>query len=179
MWWSERTGRRVLRPLAAGALCLALGACGFQRQYAARGTEGSPIREEMSHIEIAPIPERTGQLLRNMLLTEFTPLGEPSRPAYRLEVKLSERLDGVTLSRQKTTTRYNYWLNAAFRLRDARTDKVLLADEARALTAFNLAPSEFATTVAADDARRRAAELVGGEIEGRLSAYFSRRQASR
>lgn len=179
MWWSDQAAIRL--PLLLAVLAgLGLSACGFQRQYAVRDdTDTSPVRQEMSRIDIEPIPERTGQILRNDLLTVLTPMGEPDRPAYRLEVKLTERLDGMTVSKQKTTTRYNYWLNATFRLRDVRTEKVLMSDKARAVIGFNVVSSEFATTVASEDAARQAADLVGAEIEGRLAAYLGQRTAGR
>ena len=186
MWWSDRPAAgkpaRAARigalVLAAGALPGLLGGCGFERTYAARDGGGSPIRQEMSQIAVAPIPERTGQLVRNTLLDHMTPLGQPDRPAYRLEVRLKEETNGLSLAHDSTITRYKYTLKAAFQLSDARSGQALLVDHARAITPYNVTRSEFSTQVSAEDAASRSAELVANAIEGRIAAYFSRTAAA-
>ena len=57
--------RRMLLPLAlAAALC----GCGFRPMYASAGNGGmGPAEAGLAQISIGPLPERSGQLLRQAL----------------------------------------------------------------------------------------------------------------
>jgi LPS-assembly lipoprotein len=176
----DRRFRRAGFVRAAAILaCLVLAGCGFQRTYARHEGGTSPVRDAMSRIQIAPIPDRVGQIVRNNLLDVMTPYGAPDHPAYWLEVHLTEETHGLSLAHDETITRYNYTLKAKFRLSDANTGETLMVENARVIAPYNVTRSEFATEVSADAAAEHAGELIAGQIEGRVAGYFGRTQASR
>ena len=72
------------RPAVAAAL-ISLAACGF-RPLHAPGAGAEP--EVLAGIEIAHIPDRLGQVVRNHLLDRLTPRGAPAAATYRLAVSL-------------------------------------------------------------------------------------------
>lgn len=184
MWWCDRQRGRAAGGaaglIAAAAIVLApLGGCGFQRTYATHADGTSPVRDAMARIQIAPVPDRVGQVVRNQLLDRMTPYGAPDRPAYWLEVHLTENTHGLSLAHDETITRYNYALSATFRLSDAQTGTTLLIAEARAVSPYNVTRSEFATEVSAESAAEHAGTLIADQIEGRVAGYFGRALASR
>ena len=66
----------MMRALALAAL-LALGGCGLQPMYA--GGASGTVATGVSSIQVAPIPERAGWLVRNALVDRLG--GESSSPA--------------------------------------------------------------------------------------------------
>jgi len=94
---------------------------------------------------------------------------------YRLIVTLSENREGLALRRDASVTRYNYVLRATFELRDAATDVVVDKGDARAIAAYNVVDSQFATLSAEQDAETRAARELAEQIRLRLGVGFERR----
>lgn len=92
MLWS-----RQLRPLL-GILLVAglLTGCGFRPLY--KQTSNTDTVKDFSQISVAQPEDRPSQQLRNYLLDTLTPHGQPDRPLYRLEYRLTESL-GSVLSR--------------------------------------------------------------------------------
>lgn len=174
-----RPGGVIFKVACLALACLSLAGCGFQRTYAAHEGGTSPVRDAMSQVRIAPIPDRVGQIVRNNLLDVMTPYGEPDHPTYWLEIHLKEETRGLSLAHDETITRYNYTLKATFRLSDANTGHTLMVENARVIAPYNVTRSEFATEVSADSAAEHAGELIAGQIEGRVAGYFGRTQASR
>lgn len=79
---------------------LLLSACGFSPLYVQRErTDGwyynskfdTSISDEMRQVKVEPIANRFGQLIRNNLIDNLTPTGVPSKPKYRLYVKLNSK----------------------------------------------------------------------------------------
>ncbi len=77
----------------AGVLVLmafALSACGFQPLYS-RPHEGAlSTAEHMATVSIAPLPDRIGQQLHNLLRDRMNPQGQPRNPDYELKIDLIE-----------------------------------------------------------------------------------------
>ena len=78
--WSPRRARVMLRRTVLAAAVLLLSACGFRPLYATGGV--ADVSEELSQIEVAVIPDRPGQILRNYLIQGLNGGGRPAQPAY-------------------------------------------------------------------------------------------------
>ena len=149
----------------------ALAGCGFQPLYG-KTTAYDGVAADFGAIEIVDIPERVGLSVRNHLI-DLMPQEGAAR--YRLIVTLSENREGLALRRDASVTRYNYVLRATFELRDAATDAVVDKGHARAIAAYNVVDSQFATLSAEQDAETRAARELAEQIRLRLGVGFERR----
>lgn len=158
----------------AGLVLLLLAACGFRPLYGEKALTPE-VSAEMALIEIRPIDDRIGLILRNELLDLLTPLGTPAQPRYVLAVNLAEARQGLAVERDATVTRFNLTLNADFRLLDAGSRQPLNSGTARSTAAFSVLRADFANVIAERDAEERAARVVAEEIATRLSVYFARR----
>jgi LPS-assembly lipoprotein len=161
--------RRRLVVLAAASL---LTSCGFQPMYG-RQNGRRPGFDAFSDVAVAPIPERTGQVIRNRLLDQINPYGEPGAARYTLGVTFQRNKVGIAFDRDQTITRYNLTLVASYVLTDNTSRAIVTRGSTRAVAAFNIVRSDFANIAAEQDAEERAALAVADDIALRLGAYFS------
>jgi len=169
---------RILGLVFGLATALSLGACGFRPLYAV-GTTPEGISTYFTQVFVEPIPGRQGVHLRNQLMDQLTPEGTPSAAAYRLSIKLEDVKEGLAIQENTQITRYNYSLTAKYELRDSVSGEVLDHGTARAIAAYNVADSQFATQSAERDAQERAAREAGEDIRLRLGLYFENRFGSK
>jgi len=151
-------------------------ACGFQPLYGEQqvATGGLDPVEYLAAIRVAPMPDRPGQQMHNLLRDRLNPRGQPIRPRYLLVVELGEARENLGIRVDETATRANLTVIARFALRDAGTGDVLYRSDARSTNSFNILSSQFATDVAENDARERGLREVADSIRTRLGIYFSR-----
>jgi LPS-assembly lipoprotein len=177
MSWFEHLGRtfgRVIVPgLLLGTVALA-SACGFQPLYGRPADGGPSATDSFAQIRIAPLPDRIGQRMHNMLRDRLNPQGQPSAPDYQLEVRLREVIHELGIRKDETATRANLRLTANFTLSDARTGARLLSGESRSVNSYNILQSQFATLFSEDDARERSLRELSDDIRTRLGVYFAR-----
>ncbi len=157
---------------------LALSACGFRPLYAT-GTTPEGMSQYFSQVYVESIPGRQGVHLRNQLMDALTPAGTPSSAAYRLTIKLEDLKEGLAIQENTQITRYNYSLTAKYELRDSVSGEILDKGTTRAIAAYNVVDSQFATQSAERDAQDRAAREVGEDIRLRLGLYFENRFGSK
>lgn len=169
MSWSK-AGLLVALGLLAG--------CGFRPLYGANAGGGGAT-EELAKVQVAPINDRVGQLVRNRLIDHLTPKGSTAARPYRLKVVLTESQEGIALARDEAATRFNYQLRGKFTLSERATGREMLQGSARSIAVYNVVSADFSTLTAETDAKRRAAREISDEIKSRLAVYFSRRAAAR
>ncbi len=157
-------------------LPLALSACGFEPLYGNRaGGGGGPVATpEMQRISIAPIPERSGQMLRNELRDRLVPTGLPSNPRWRLDVVLRETTSDLVILRDATATFAKYVGDAQWVLIDLESDAPATRGRSRRIASYSITSSEFASLQAEADARRRVITEIAEDIRLRLGLYFER-----
>lgn len=170
---------RVLGVVFGLCAALALSGCGFRPLYATTGAGSEGMAEYFSQVFVEPIPGRQGVHLRNQLMDALTPAGTPSAAAYRLTIKMEDLKEGLAIKENTQITRYNYSLTAKYELRDSVSGEVLDRGTARAIAAYNVVDSQFATQSAERDAQERAAREVGEDIRLRLGLYFDNRFGSK
>jgi LPS-assembly lipoprotein len=167
-------GKRWLAVSAMAIAALTLGGCGFRPLYATESTPAG-IAVYFNEIYVEEIAGRTGLVLRNQLMDAFTPGGTPKASAYRLEIVLEDKREGLAIQENTDITRYNFTLTAKFSLRDATNSQVIHTGSSRAIAGYNVVNSQFATMTAQRDAEERAARELGEDIRLRLGVFFERR----
>ncbi len=160
--------------LAAGAAALVVGVmlagCGLEPVHA-RKPAGGGVTAALAEVEVAPIPERIGQLLRRRLQERLAP-GGAAAAKYRLQVRLDSRAASALVGRGDTTTRSDVTITAEFTLRGQKDEKPLLRGWARSVHSHDLLASGFATRAAERAARRRGVEALSAQITRRLALFF-------
>lgn len=165
-----------MKRLLSIAALLILAACGFAPVYGSKGGgENGAAAAQLAQVDIANIPDREGQYLRNALIDRFYRSGRPSSPAYMLQVQnLREVLTDLDITKSSDATRGQLKLTATMTLRDAATREVLLTRNLHAVTSYNILASEFSTRVTEENARQNALDDLARQIELQLGLYFNR-----
>ena len=164
--------RRAPIPALAFALSLVLlGACAVEPLYGARAGKGRG--GGVAAIEIAPIKDRVGHIVRNHLIDSLTPRGQPTHPDYRLTLSVEQQETPLLIQLDDHATRFNLTLRARLSLAD-RTGAVVYRDTAQATGSFNVVESGFATVTAERDAAAEAAQVLSEEILTLILLYLRR-----
>ena len=94
-------------------------------------------------VDIAPIANRGGQLLRNALHQQLTPAGAPA--GYHLNIRLTEKRVNMLIRANATSTLAKSAVNARVILRRKRDGAPLFSPRARSIAGFNLGPRNTPT----------------------------------
>lgn len=185
MWWRESTksSGRLLRGAAAvafaGLLSIGAGGCGFHPLYGPTAS-GADLSEVMKTVDVAGIPSRTGQRLRNELIFGTTGGNAPLPPVYRLDVALRETRRNALVTSQGLPTGQVVQLDAEYRLVRLKDNETVFKAYSTAEAAFNLvgttglAGSTYGDVRAAIDAENRAARSLADTMKTRLAMFLSK-----
>jgi len=160
--------------LAVVGLCLGLGSCGFRPLYGQRA--GGSAAADLAAVQISPVNDRLGQILRNDLIERLSPLGEPTSPRYSLRAALSASSAARAIQQDTTITRYDQRIEVGFILVDLATGAGIFRGQSRAIGGYDAVRSDFATLTAQQDAVRRTVREVTEDIRAQLAAFFAGRQ---
>ena len=161
-----------MRPAIVLLFALAVAGCGFQPLY---GSEGDiATAGDLARVDVARIPDRSGQILRNILIEGLNPSGRPTDPLYRLEVEIAERKQGLGISKEDDVTRANLVVTASVSLLSTADGEQLLSRQLGTITSYNILLDEYATLSAEQAARDRALRRLGRDIRTQLALYFAR-----
>ena len=153
---------------AALALMLLLGACGLSPMYA--GGSSGTVAASLHRVQVAPIPERAGWLVRNALVDRLG--GEPGEPSYRLEVELDDDLTAFGIRGDAAVTRERRILRARYRLVDLSTGLVVLDATAGSDAGIDVVSSDYATVAAEHTAQERLAQVIADQMVSRVSLFM-------
>lgn len=190
---AERNGAFGSRPLCCGlrvgalrgvvtatavALAAALSACadgssGFRPLYGSSAVGGADVSQKLAAVDVAPIPGRVGQRLRNEFIFQSTGGGAPLPPEYRLEVAIRESVSSTLVTIQGNARGQVYNLDAAFKLVRISDKAVVLEGKSYGRAGFERVTSVFANVQSREGAENRAAKTVGEELRTRLLAYLA------
>jgi LPS-assembly lipoprotein len=170
--------RRRFMALAAGA---GLGGCGFQPVYmpTASGTAGAAQRE-LAAIQVALIPDRPGQLLRQALQDRLA-MGESGvAQRYNLTVAFWIAGEGIAVQQNTTATRLRETGNANWTLVAQDVGRTRLTSGfARAIDAVNIFDTQyFGADLENEALQKRMAEAIADQITMQLAIYFRKRAAA-
>ncbi len=169
--------RAALKAMLSASAALAVAGCsgGFQPLYGASGT-GVPVPERLAQVDIAPIPGRVGQRIRNELIfhNNGTHDQRPTSPTERFEVVFRESIISSLVTSTGNSQSQIYQLEVNYRLFDVAQKKVVLEGRTFGRAAFERFESVYANVRAREDAENRAARTVADDLKLRLAAHFSR-----
>lgn len=165
---------RIGRPLVVLA-CFWLSACGFEPLYG-ENQDGFSTDQLLEFIQVAPIEDRTGQILRIELTNRLTPTRPVPKAIYALQVTLNESKSGLAVQKDASTTRANLTITASFELVEISSGQVFTGGAVRSVNSYDILLSDFATLAAEANARERGAKDLSDGIVDRISIYMARAQ---
>ena len=171
---NRRSTIRVV--LACAAMPMLLTGCGdggFRPLYASPAVVGTDVNEKLAQIDIAPIPGRVGQRLRNELIYQSTAGDYPAEPGYRLNIAIRESITATLVRIDGDSLGSIYNLDAAFVLIRLSDNVVMLEGKSYGRAPFQRFDSVFANVRARKEAEDRAARTVGEDLKSRLAAFLS------
>jgi LPS-assembly lipoprotein len=172
-WVFQQPARALIRLVAVLALSLPLAGC-FKPMYASLDDGASPVIEELSRVNVAPIGERVGQRVRNELIYSFSG-GEAADLPYKLVVTLKHHVEDSVIQPTGEAITKTYELRANFTLIEVENGKVLYGGSTLSRAAFDRTTQLFANQRAELDAEERAARTVAENVKTRVAAYFASR----
>ncbi len=149
------------------------GSTGFRPMYGTSSIGGSNVSEKLAAVEIAPVPGRVGQRLRNEMLFQTTGGAGPAAPVYRLEVAIKESITSTLVKISGDASGSVYNLDADFRLVRIADKQVVLQGKSAGRAGFERFQSIFSNVRARQDAENRVANTVAQDLKTRLAAYLS------
>jgi LPS-assembly lipoprotein len=158
------------------AVLLLLSGCGFRPVYApgADGAIGS-AEAGLAQINVPPLPERSGQILRQFLQQNFDHGGGNGAKLYELVVSYGVAGEGIAIERgDSVATRIRLVGNASWSLVSADAQrKTLTSGHARAYDGFNPLDSQyFYSDLQGEQTQQRVAQAVADQISMQLAGYF-------
>ena len=154
---------------------LVLAGCGYRPMYGSSATSPG-VAGSLSSISIPEPTDRTGQLIRNELISSMqTGRGEDK---YMLNLTTTLADNGVILDKQPSVGRQAILITTSYELVDRSTGKILTKGTTFARVPYDTVRQPFADMQAQKDATERAAREVGADIRTRLAAYFAKQQQS-
>ena len=154
------------KSLLASFLLFTLTACNIRPMYENNGSINICYP-----IKIATIKDRDGQILRNFLLDLMSPQGEPAKPCYLLEITLTSNIKSIGINKDETTSRKEATLTALYKLRNFKTNKILLCGSAKGINSFNISnftktldQNYYSDVVAEDYARKEALRILAEKL---------------
>ncbi len=153
-----------------------LPSCGFQPVYGPRQGMASPALAGLSQVNVAVIPERSGQLLRQALQDRLERGGANGVRLYELVIgSMVINQTSLAYRQDSNPTRIRIIASAAWSLvsLDAQR-KVLSNGVARSTDGFNSLDLQFFyADLASEAAQRRLAEAVADQVALQLATYFN------
>lgn len=163
--------------VAALASVLLLSACadgtGFRPMYGTSAIGGANVSDKLAAVEIAPIPGRVGQRIRNEMIFQTTGGGNAAPPGYRLELAIRESITSTLVKISGDASGSVYNLDADFRLIRIADKQVVLQGKTAGRAGFERFKSIFSNVRARQDAENRVATTVATDLKTRLAAYLS------
>ena len=149
--------------------------CGFRPVYGpgASGALG-PAEAGLAQINVPPLPERPGQMLRQFLQQNFDH-GAGGPKLYELVVSYGVSAEGIAIERANSIpTRSRMVGNASWSLVSADAQRrTLTSGHARAYDAFNPIDGQyFYSDLAGEQTQQRLAQAVADQISLQLAGYF-------
>jgi LPS-assembly lipoprotein len=175
---TPRLQRRHLLALTTGA---ALSGCGFQPVYMPTASgAGGVAQRELAAIQVALIPDRPGQLLRQALQDRLEIGASGMARRYDLTVGYWIAGEGIAVQSDNTATRLRATGNANWTLvaQDAGRTR-LTSGFAKAIDALNIIDEQyFAADLGNEALQRRLADALADQITMQLAIYFHKRAAA-
>ena len=163
------------RPVLALLLALSaalLSGCGFRPLYGE--VAGAVPDERLAAVDIELIADRSGQIVRNRLLSRMQPFGPVTPATYQLDVDITESSIGLAVERDETATRTNITVTAHIALTDLATGEIAFVQSISSYASYDTLRAEYATLSAERDARERALRDLADRVATVVALYLQR-----
>ena len=147
--------------------------CGYEPIYSKNINKN--INKELLSISINNIKNRSGQILRNTLLNQLNPERERVITKYRLIIEISESSRSLGYRRDMSATRADLEVIAKYFLKNAKNDEIILKEEVKSISSFDVVESVYATLVAEKDAREKNLKIISDNIYTNLVIFFKKK----
>ncbi len=163
------------RGFVVGVAGLALGGCGFRPLYLPADGSAS-VQERLSEINVLLLLERSGQLMRQALVTRLERGGGGGARRYDLAVQYALGSEPIAIQRDNSTSRVRLIGTATWTLmgQDAAR-RTVASGSAREVDAYNVVNQQFfAAELTGNAVQRRIVEALAEQIATQLAVHFSR-----
>ena len=167
----KRLAKQVFAAIGVISL-LVLSGCGWKPLYGTT-VSGADLEYVMRSVEIASIPGRVGQRVRNELIYQTTGGGTASVPEYRLDIAIRESVLNTLVSSTGDPRSQTYQLHTQFKLIRLADNEVVVKGNSNARASYDKVDSVFADLRARRDAENRAAKTIADSVRVRIAAYLS------
>ncbi|HVZ04939.1 hypothetical protein [Hyphomicrobium sp.] len=169
--------RGLLSALGLATLCVLSGcgdgSTGFRPLYGSAALGGAATQEKLATVDVAPIPGRVGQRIRNELIFQTTGGGKPAEPQYRLDIAIRESVVSTMVQTNGNAGGQIFNIEASYNLVRLKDKTVIASGKSFGRASYDRVTSIFANVEARQDAENRAAESVGEELRTRLLAILA------
>ena len=142
--------------------------CGYEPIY----SKNANTNKELLSISVQNIKNRPGQILRNTLLNQLNPERERVITKYRLIVEIFESKSSLAYRRDMSATRTDLKVTANYLLEDIKNGEILLKQEAKSISSFDVVESVYATLIAEKDVREKNLKVISNDIYTNLVIFF-------
>ena len=142
--------------------------CGYEPIY----SKNANTNKELLSISVQNIKNRPGQILRNTLLNQLNPERERVITKYRLIVEIFESKTSLGYRRDMSATRTDLKITANYLLKDIKNGEILLKQEAKSISSFDVVESVYATLIAEKDVRDKNLKVISNDIYTNLVIFF-------
>ncbi len=134
------------------------------------------IQSQLREVQVALLPDRSGQLLRQALQSRLEAGETPSYTRYNLAVSFNISQVGLGIQQDSTITYIRFIASAPWSLtaQDSTSHKILVANTAQAadsMNTFDNAP--FGQELETTTVEARLADAIADQIVIRLAHYFT------
>ncbi|HYG84687.1 MAG TPA: LPS assembly lipoprotein LptE [Azospirillum sp.] len=165
--------RSLLQAAAAAGFLALLPGCGFRPLYGSNGVTAGAA-EKLDQVAISNIPERQGQILRNLLIDRFHPSDRPATTTFRLDAQIIASEQKLALRQDASAERAQLVLNVPFRLIDNATGRTVFEGRSRSFISYNVLEERYAGLATLDNAYYRGLNEISEDITTRVAMYLSR-----
>ena len=145
--------------------------CGYEPIY----SKNINTNKELLSISIKNIKNRPGQILRNTLLNQLNPERERVITKYRLIIEISESSTSLGYRRDMSATRTDLEVTAKYLLKNVKNDEIILKEDVKSISSFDVVESVYATLVAEKDAREKSLKIISDNIYTNLVIFFKKK----
>ena len=142
--------------------------CGYEPIY----SNNVNTNKELLSISVKNIKDRSGQILRNSLLNQLNPEKERVIIKYKLTVEISESRSQLAYRRDMSATRADLIVTANYLLTEIKSGEIILKQETKSISSFDVVESVYATLTAEKDARNKNLQIISDDIFTNLVIFF-------
>ena len=142
--------------------------CGYEPIY----SKNIGSNKELLSISVKNIKDRSGQILRNSLLSQLNPEKERVIIKYKLTVEIFESRSNLAYRRDMSATRVDLTVIANYLLTEKKSGEIILEQETKSISSFDVVESVYATLIAEKDSREKNLQVISDDIFTNLVIFF-------